>query len=159
MATDPRQVLRDLGRRLDADVPGLRRLEQSYTGTLGLSFLAPEVAAAVGGRLRTLVVNWSRLVVQSLAERIAVEGFTTGGTDPNLDQVLAEVWEANRLAVGSEQAHELALVEGRCYLLVWQGPDGRTPRITVESPQQVTVARDPATGEVLAGLKRWASGR
>src|SRR5439155_9312297 len=56
---------------------------------------------------------------------------------------------------GSSLAHTEAMIFGRSFAMVWSAPDGQ-PRITVESPRQVVVARDPgAPRSRLAALKRW----
>src|SRR5699024_2789435 len=60
-------------------------------------------------------------------------------------------WLAADLDQTSPAVHVDALVLGRSYALVW----GDT--VTGESARQVTVATDPATGQVTAALKRWST--
>lgn len=146
-------LLGQLGTRLDLARPTLDRLDRYYAGTQPLAFLAPEVAAAVGDRLRPLVVNWPRVVVGALEERLDVEGFRFG-TAGAADDGLWALWQQNALDELSQQAHEEALVHGRAYLLVWAGPDG-SPRITIESARQVYVAHSPGSRQRLAAVKRW----
>ncbi len=146
-------LLGQLGTRLDLARPGLDRLDRYYAGTQPLGFLAPEVRAAVGDRLRPLVVNWPRVVVGAIEERLDVEGFRLG-TAGETDDRLWALWQQNALDELSQQAHEEALVHGRAYLLVWAGADG-SPRVTVESARQVYVAHSPGSRERVAALKRW----
>jgi hypothetical protein len=53
-------------------------------------------------------------------------------------------------------AHTDALVYGRSFVIVWADKQGN-PVVTVESPRQVAVVRDPATRQVVAALKRWVA--
>lgn len=146
------QWLVKLGQRLDLARPELDRLDAYYAGRQPLAFLAPEVRAAVGDRLKPLVVNWPRVVVGALEERLDVEGFRLG-TAP-ADDGLWAIWQDNGLDELSQQAHEAALVHGRAYLLIWAGPDG-APRVTVESARQVYVEHSPGSRSRVAAVKRW----
>jgi len=152
---DATDLIRDLGRRLDEATPGFDRLDRYLTGAQPLAFLAPEVRAAVAGRLEPLAVNWPRLVVAAVEERLDVEGFRLAAEQP--DDELWRIWQANGLDEGSQLAHEAALVHGRAYVIVWAGDDPATPRITVESARQVYLAHEPGTTTPSAALKRWTA--
>jgi hypothetical protein len=155
-ADDIHPQLPKLLQRISADHIQLRRLDQYYTGQQPLSFLSPEVSRAVSGRLRSLVVNWPRLVVNSLEERLDVDGFRLASDQP-ADKELWRIWQANDLDEGSQMAHVDALVHGRSYAIVWADPaDPRTPRITVESAEQMCVDFKPGTWEVASAVKCWA---
>ena len=78
--------------------------------------------------------NIPRLAVTALAERLRVTGFTGADVWPD--------WIANDLDQLSGVAHREALALGTSYAIVWARPDG-TPRVTVESARQVTVADRP----------------
>ena len=91
----------------------------------------------------------------SLAERLRVIGFRTGGPDDEPDAELWSVWRSNRLDDAADAAHTDALVYGRSFVIVWSGPSGM--RVTVESARQVAVDYDPATRQVTAAVKRWAA--
>lgn len=122
-----------------------------YAGTQPLSYLAPEAREALKDRLRSLVVNVPRLVVDSLAERLRVDGFTFGG------QPMPEVWEAWERS-GFEDSHGLvhteALILGASYVLAWVDAQGE-PILSVESARECWVRRDPLTREPAAAVKRW----
>lgn len=131
------------------------QLERYYAGQQGLSFMSPEVSRATRGRLRTLVVNWPRLVISSLEELLDVEGFRTAQDAP-ADDGLWGIWQANRLDVQSQLCHLEALLHGRCYALVWADQtDGEHPRITVESSRHMSVRFDPSGTKITQAVKRW----
>jgi hypothetical protein len=138
------------------EAPDLMKWSRYYEGTQALSYMDPELVRELNGRIRPVILNWPRLVVDSLEERLDVEGFRFGGSDEG-DTRLWEWWQANDLDEQSQQAHTDALVERRSFVIVG-APDspGDAPVITVESAQQVTASFDPRTRTVRAALKAWA---
>lgn len=127
--------------RLNAYYEGVQRLEQ-----LGLA-VPPEL------RRFTTVVNWPRVVADSVEERLDVEGFRLSGqTSPDDD--LWRVWQANDLDEDSQLAHLDALVYGRSYVCVGANEeDADTPLVTIESPTEMVTESDPRTRRVSAALK------
>lgn len=147
-----------LGRVLDELRPAYDRLDSYYTGTQpGHHWMAPEIRQSLGNRLPPMRLNWPRLVVSAIEERLDVVGFRLQQDLP-ADHDLWRIWQANRMDEVSQQAHLDALIYGSAYVVVWAGADPRTPRITVESARQMTVQRDPMTGEITVALKRWVEG-
>lgn len=147
-----------LGEQLDASDGELNKLDRYYDGKQPLNYLAPEIAAQVGRRLSSLVINWPRTIVDSVQRRTYVEGFRVGD-DGAVDAELARLWQENDLDETSQLAQLDALIHGRAFLMVWGSDvDPLTPRITVESAHQVTVSRTPGSREIRAALKRWTDG-
>lgn len=145
-----REILAALGQRLHERANRLSTLDAYYRGEQPLTFLSPEARTALGNRLHTVSVNVPRLVVSSLVERLRIVGLTRDGVP---DPALWAVWTGNDLDELAPVAHREALTLGSAYVIVWAGASG--PSISVESPHQVIVARDPATRETTAALKRW----
>ncbi|MEU0885672.1 phage portal protein [Lentzea sp. NPDC005914] len=114
----------------------------------------PELLRRLDSRLRSVVINWPQLIVDSLDERLDVTGFRLGG-EAAADRELWHIWQSNRLDLHSEQAHVDALALDRSYAIVGSNEKDRsTPLVTVESPLEVHVDLDPRTREVRAALKR-----
>ena len=139
-------LLTALLQQLDAPAARLDRLDRYYHGQQPLAFLAPEARAALGDRLDRVAVNIPRLLVDSIAERLRIVGFDRDDvwpawTDSDLDQL-------------APLAHREALTLGTSYAVVWAHPDGR-PNVSIESPRQVTVLKDPSTRRIVAAVKRW----
>jgi hypothetical protein len=144
--------------RLDRVQPELDVLDRYYDGRQPLNYLAPEIRAQVGARLSSMVVNWPRVIVDSVQRRTYVEGFRVGDGG-NIDSELARLWQENDLDEMSQLAQLDALVHARSYLLVWGNEtDPLTPRITVESAHQMTVARRAGSRDIAAAVKRWTDG-
>lgn len=148
-------ILDNLSQRLDETQGELSRLDRYFDGRQPAAFLSPKSREALGERLRVLGVNFPRLLVNSIAERMHVTGFRAIGADA-ADDALWKVWQANDLESQAHLAHVDALVYGRSFVFVWAGANG--PLVTVESARQVAVITDPATGVVRAAVKRWDDG-
>lgn len=138
-----------LSRKLDEQYADLHKLDTYYAGRQPLAFLSPSAKEALGNRLHALACNFPRLVVDSLSERLRIEGIRSDAGD----EVWA-AWRASGMEDGSCQLHTEALALRRAFVIVWADADGR-PVVTVESPRQVIVQRDPATRQVTVALKRW----
>lgn len=133
----------------------LEELDAYYRGEQPLGYLSPSTQH----RLRSLVVNLPRLVVDSIEDRLDVEGFRMGGS-PVADEDLWRMWQANDLDEWSQQCHLDALVHGRSFVIVWADPDdASSARITVESATQVSVTLAPGARKgdrrVARAVKRW----
>jgi hypothetical protein len=126
---------------MDAYYRGMQRLEQ-----LGLA-VPPELRKFV------VVVNWPRLAVDAVDERLDVEGFRYPGQD-NADAELAAVWQANNLDEQSQLGHLDAMVFGRSYVCVGRSEALDVPLVTVESPREVYASVNPRTGTVDAAVRR-----
>lgn len=145
-------TLTALLQQLDQPAATYQRLNNYYNGNQPLAYLAPEARLALGNRFGQMASNIPRLVVTSLSERLRVTGFRTNGDD----DALWQDWLANDLDQLARVAHKEALALGRAYVIVWGNAAGQ-PLATVESAQQVTVQRDPATRQVTAAVKRWGT--
>jgi SPP1 Gp6-like portal protein len=140
----------------DAELFDLNANDHYYEGTQPLSYMAPELLRELNERMRQLVINWPRLVVDALEERLDVEGFRWA-RQARADDDLWEIWQANDLDEESQLAHVDALALRRSFVIVGANEDDEAhPLITVESPIEVYADRDPRTREVCAAVKRWS---
>ncbi|MFB6977697.1 phage portal protein [Streptomyces scopuliridis] len=156
MERSEEQWLTHLIRCHDRELSDLRRLNSYYEGTQPLSYMAPELQAELQQTVRQVVINWPRLVVDSIEERLDVEGFRFPD-EPSADEELWRIWQANDMDEQSQQGHLDALVMGRAYVVIGtRAGDDNTPLITVESPLDMFAEFDPRTREVRAAVKRWS---
>lgn len=139
--------------RLDAQLPALALLDAYYAGKSPVSYLSPKAYEQLGGRLRGLQVNFQRLAVLSLVERLSVIGFRTSSDGPP-DVDLWQAWTDAGMVEASDEAHTEVLALGRAFVIVWADPRGH-PTISVESARQVVVERDPMTRQVTGAVKRF----
>ncbi|MFE9949299.1 phage portal protein [Streptomyces sp. NPDC005531] len=150
------QWLTRLIRCHDKDLPDLKRLNSYYEGTQPLSYMAPELQAELQETVRQVVINWPRLVVDSVEERLDVEGFRFP-KEPDSDDELWRIWQANDMDEQSQQGHLDALVMGRAYVVIGtREDDDNTPLVTVESALDMFAEFDPRTRVPRAAVKRWS---
>jgi len=115
---------------------------------LGIS-VPPTLAA-----IRT-VVDWPRICVDPLVQRCVLDGVRLAGAT-DVDDELAEHFEANDLAAELPLAFLDSLVVGRGYGIVGS-PDqaGDSPLVTVESPLNMAMTWDPRTRQVTAAYQAY----
>ncbi|MFI6228892.1 phage portal protein [Micromonospora echinospora] len=119
----------------------------------------PEQARDEFHRLLALTkANYMGLVVDSMVERMQIEGFRIGD-DPGADATTWAIWQANNMDAVSDQVLLESAIGGTACLLVAPNP-GRPdrPLIYGEHPTQAIVEYEPGTGGRVraAGLKVWA---
>lgn len=146
----------DLAAAAETAAPELRKVWRHYDLEQPLSYMHPELWLEVENRIRPVLIAWPQIVVDSVEERLDLQGFRFDSETKDDDRI-REWWQANNLDEGSQQEHLEALVAGRGFVIVGPGEDG-IPRITVESSQQVFADFDPQTRKVRAALKQWVDG-
>lgn len=129
--------------------------DRYYSGEHPLPFLSRKAASRYRELLRMSRTNWPALVVDTVTDRLRVEGYRV---DARVDDQLWQVWQANGMDMDASLLHTDAVLYGTGYTMVW--PDDSVPggvRITSESPYEV--AHVWATGRsprrVGAALKVW----
>lgn len=153
LSDDELRTIQNLARRHDAELPELERFDRYYEGTQPLTYMQPDILREVWDRIRPVIIFWPQMVVDSIAERLRLEGFATG--DEELDSELWRVWLANHMQLGMRQVTEDALVMRRSYICVGTNErDDQTPIVTPESPLEIFHDPDPRTREVRAALRR-----
>lgn len=101
----------------------------------------------------TVMVNWPRVTVDAIEQRLDVTGFRMPGSD-SADSALWDVWQYNNLDEGAGFAHTDALAIGRSYVCVGTNDDDdQFPIVTVESPAEMVAIRDPRTRAVTSALR------
>lgn len=139
--------------RIDSRRFELDRLDRYYNGEQTGSFVPKELRSTTDGRLSTLLINWPRVIVDSLEERLDVEGFLVGGSE-HADEALWAQWQANDLDETSELVHLDSFVHGIAYVSVGAFGDGQ-PRIEPETAQQFSVIYSAGSRRVASALKFW----
>lgn len=143
-----------LSMRHDAERPELEQFNDYYEGTIPLTYMHPEIFREISDRIQPVVIAWPQLVVDSVEERLDIEGFRLPDEDSE-EKDLRRVWQANNLDEGSQQAHVDALAMRRAYVTIGSNEDDAdTPLVTAESPLEMYADIDPRTRQVRAALRR-----
>ena len=99
------------------------------------------------------VLNWNRVTVDSVEQRLRLKEFVLPGEDM-ASAVLREHWDANNLDSESRLLHKDTLIYGRGFVCVGANDDDpEHPLITVESPRELTAAVDPRTRQISSALR------
>jgi len=152
---DDQQWLHQLSLRHDAELGELRELNDEYELRAQQLYMHPEILREIGDRLKQVVLAWPQLAVDSLEERLDVEGFRLPDSAAG-DEDLWRIWQENNCDEQSQMGHIDALVMKRAYIAVGTNEaDADTPLVTFESPLEVYGDIDPRTRQVRAALRRW----
>lgn len=155
LPTTPEEWLNWLAIRHDAERGELEALDAHYELRAPLCYMHPEILREVEERIQQVVIAWPQLVVDTVDERLDVEGFRLPDEDAD-DADLWRVWQENDLDEESQLAHVDAMVMRRSYITVGTNEeDSDTPLVTVDSPLEVFASVDPRTRKVRAALRRW----
>lgn len=146
-------MLQVLSAQLDRAIPLVDLYEGYYEGEqrlvqLGLA-IPPELRRFI------VIVNWPRIAVDAVEERLERRGFQLPGQRA-ADVGLWEGWLYNGLDELGPMGDRDALKFGRSYRILGANEeDPEFPLISVESPRECTVFRDPRTRRIQWGLKRY----
>lgn len=152
---------RDLIRRLtnahDVERPYLRALNDEYELRSPRAYMHPDIQHELGERVQQVVIAWPQLVIDSLEERLDVEGFRLPKGDADDD--LWRVWQENCADEQSQMATVDALTMRRSYIALGTNEnDADTPLITFESPLEVYADIDPRTRDVRSAIRIYGYG-
>jgi hypothetical protein len=155
LPTSEQEWLTALASRHEAEKPELVEYDNEYENRAARAYMHPDIQRELGERLQQVVVAWPQLVVGALEERLDVEGFRLPN-EPDADDDLWRVWQANGADEESQLAHVDALVMRRSYGCVGTNEkDSQTPLVTFESPLEVFADVDPRDRSVRAAIRRW----
>jgi hypothetical protein len=149
-------IAKQMDYRLAASSDWLWKYEAYLCGEQPLAFVQPALQEQMGEQYISLALNLPRHAVQVYDNRLDVDGFRYAD-DESGDQTLEDIWQANNLDEQSQMGHFDGLGLGRFYTIAGAGDKpGDAPVVTVESPFQVSTARDPRTRRTQVGWKTWA---
>jgi hypothetical protein len=151
LSTEQSALVTKLNMQLDSLGRDDERLGKYYEGSQVLE----HIGLAVPPELRKFetVINWSRVAVDSVEQRLRVKDFILPGEKVSSD-VLREHWDANNLDSESALLHKDTLIYGRGFVCVGSNTEDKThPLITVESPREMTAVVDPRTRRISSALR------
>lgn len=157
LADDERALITRLTNAHNIERPQLKAYNDEYEMRCKLAYMHPEIQAELGDRVRQVVIAWPQLVVDSLEERLDVEGFRL--PDDDADKELWRIWQANSADEQSQMAIVDALTMRRSYIAIGTNEDDpSTPLMTFESPLEVFADIDPRTRKVRSAIRVYGAG-
>lgn len=145
------EVLEKLETTLRVRAPKLERLNEYYEGVQKLEQLGLAIPQEL--KVFTVVIGWAATPVDALEHRLDLTGFQMPGTEA-ADTSLWDVWQYNNMDERAGFAHLDALALGSSFACVGTNEDDPDmPLITIESPLEMVVSRDPRTHRVEAAAR------
>lgn len=139
---------------LEAQAREAERLDRYYYGKTLLEFATSKYRKELGEMVKSISDNWLKIIVESVLERVEVQGFRFG--EPQADDEAWNIWQYNNLDADSGLVHEQAMRNVYSYVMVWPDDDGEFPTITPELPSESFVLYEPGSRRKrVAAIKRW----
>lgn len=151
LSLDDQNLVTDLTNALTTGATRDIRNDNYYEGLQRLE----HIGLAVPPELRRFetVVNWPRLVVDSLNERLEVKSFILP-SQQTADPSLTEAWAANDLDSEAPKVTGDALIFGRSFVTIGVNEDDADhPLILAESPREMAVRVDTRTRRILVAVR------
>lgn len=148
--------LTSMSSELDRRARGAQRLDDYHDGNHPIPDVVIRSKATKAYRLILDLAdtNWPQLIVDSVDERLEVQGISLG--DEELDKRAWDFWQTNGLDADSSLTHQSALTTARAFVIVWPSAGGGAPDITPEHASTCIVQYAPGSRRVrVAALRRW----
>lgn len=145
-----------LGDKLTKQAAQAQVMNDYYEGRHTLRFSQEKYKNAYAKLIGQFSDNFCSLIVDSVAERLAVDGFRMTD-DPEADKDAWNIWQANDMDSRSSTAMVESLVSARSFATVW-GDENGDPIIQLEDASELIAwydvsSMDRRTPQV--ALKRW----
>lgn len=153
LSDDEKALMTRLNNGLNSRAKRDAKMAAYYAGRQRLD----QIGIAVPPELRRFetVVNWPRVVVDEVARRLDVRGFTMPGQD-EISDTLREGWEVNNLDSDAPLLAQETMILGRGFVTVGTNEDdAEHPLIRVEPPRQMAALVDGRTRRMLGLLRAY----
>ena len=129
--------------------------DRYYNGDHPMPQQPQRLTTAYTELLASSVSNWTRLIVDVVAERLEVKSVVSS-TETEREPNAWTWWQENNLDYQSNNLHVSALKHGVAYMAVGKPLDGmKSPRLIGQPATQVHVRFDPDRNIATAALKVW----
>jgi hypothetical protein len=113
---------------------------------------------AFGELFRAFADNLCPAVVDSVADRLQIDGFDVEEGDPIKADLVMSIWRRNRMDRRVGEVHQEALRQGDAYVLVWPDRDGLAAIYPQRADQVAYVYDEELPGRALYAAKGWVRG-
>lgn len=141
--------------------PDYELYEDYFDGKHRMAFATEKFRTAFGHLFATFADNVCPAIVEPVADRLEVKGFTVEDGPEQAADAAWDIWQGNRMDQRSGEVHLEALRAGDAYVIVWpDGTPGRDnePIIYPQQAKTITVAYDAeAVDQINWAAKAWAT--
>lgn len=142
-------LARDINNRRER----LQKYYRYYQGKQRISFVGAELQHEFGERLQYLSCNRCETVIDSVLDRLTIDGFEDKAAESNHEKLAESYWSENNLGALARQVHQEALIHGDAYVLVWPN---ETVEVFAQHSDQLAVAYDDENPDKLyCAAKAW----
>jgi hypothetical protein len=146
MNQDLAQLARDINERRRE----INKARQFYEGYQPVQFLGSRLETNFADKLKSLNSNRCGSVVDLLADRLEVTGFSGDGSE-----TASDLWKQRDLDIAASEIHQEALLVGDAFVLVLPNRSG-IPTIYVQRSESIAVAYDEEDHqEIRVAGKAW----
>lgn len=148
------EQFRSLIGRIESKRGRTSTLANYVNGSPRRAYLSTESRKALEGQIDRLSVNWPRLILTSMSDRLRVQGLQRNGSDA------PDLWDAWVRAGGAEASERMIhdrLAYGQAFMSVWTNEQGK-PFVMVDSPATMAVSVSVLTGTVQSAVRTWTDG-
>lgn len=139
-----------LYKRLRDRAPQIRVWDDWYTGRHPVPRGYEDGEELFQRLMETVGLNMLQLVSDAPLARMEIVGFKTDG---KVNDDVWDIWQANNFDLGSEMVRQEKLALSEAGVMV--DPNGGSPLVTPEHPEQCIVEFAPGTRKRVAALKVW----
>ena len=132
----------------------LAKYRRYYVGDQEIVFVGEKLQSAFGEALEALSCNRCGPIVDTLSDRMVIEGFTS--TSEAASARASEIWDANEMKLGAGEVHRELFTAGDAYAIVWPNIDTGEPELFVNYADRMAIgwnAESPS--EISVALKLW----
>lgn len=135
--------------------PAYQLKERYYKGDHRLAFATDRFRNAFGNLFSAFADNLCQVVVDTVADRLEVVGFSLEEGEKVAVDAAWELWQKNRMDLKSKVIHKMALRAGDAYAVIWPDDQG-VPRIHPNSALRMAVIYDDeGSGVIDAAVRLW----
>ena len=129
------------------------KLWRYYEGDQPLVYSAQRLKTVFHNLDARFVENWCAVVVDAVADRVNLTGFSVANNDEATEQ-LNHAFARTELGLDSDDAHLASLVCGEAFVIAWPNEDGQTAAF-YNDPRQCMIHYDPDNPRAPLFAAKW----
>lgn len=140
---------------LSANAARYDKTERYYNGEHDLKFATEKFQTAFGDLFREFALNLCPVVCDSVADKLAVAGFSLDSGPEDAAKAADLLWRRRRMPMLSAEVHREALRNGDAYVIVWPNAEGEAIFHPNRAAQIAAFYDDESSSEITLAAKCW----
>lgn len=144
--------------KLSTNAERYGRTERYYDGEHDLKFATEKFRTTFGDLFREFALNLCPVVCDSVADKLAVAGFSLDSGPPDAGERAELLWRERRMPMLSGEVHREALKNGDAYVIVWPDAAGNAVFHPNRASQIAVFYDEESSSEMTFAAKCWRAG-